>query len=376
MPRKRIFDMALVAIGLALIALLAVAQERRTPATERSNYSTYDFGRNGYAALYELLRREAVPAGQFERPLSLLDPDVRTLVISGPASGEISAGDFTRGDADALVAWAKRGGRLIVFGSPVTSDPRLAYPATSALRKPVRVARSVSRAMELRRVQRVSGTFQEAFDPRAKRRGVPELLADGKIVALAYRLGRGEVVAIPDATIVSNAQLAHTDNARFAYALLGIGPVAFDERVHGYAEHRRFWDALPAAVQVAVLMAIGLVVLALVGANIPFAPALAPLRASERDSSEYIESMARLLMRGRAARRAIADCAEAVLRALRLRTGLGPKAPAADVAARLDRAGWRETLLELDRLRGLERPAETDLVRAGRLSAQLRKDIE
>jgi hypothetical protein len=377
MPRRRALDVVLVALGLALILALTIAQEEQASSTPRSVYSTYDFGRNGYAALYELLRRESVIAGQFERPVSLLDAQVRTLVISGHAPGEVSTGEFTRGDADALIGWVKSGGRLVLLGSPAAvDDTRLAYPALTRLREPLHDARPVASVPQLARVHRVDGTFRDAFTLSKKRHTMPELLAKGRVVALAYRLGRGEIVAIPNATLFANAQLMRAGNARYAYAVLGIGPVAFDERVHGYAQDRSFWSALPQPVHTAIVLAVALVVLALVGGNIRFAPALVPDPADERDSSAYIESMARLLMRGRAARRAVAECVDAVLRGLRVRTGLGPKATAAEIAERIDRAGWREGVLELDRLRRLQRPADADLIRAGRLSAQLRKDME
>jgi hypothetical protein len=168
------------------------------------------------------------------------------------------------------------------------------------------------------------------------------------------------VIAITDASIFSNRTLARAGNAGYAYDLLAVGFVAFDERVHGYAEDRSFWAALPTPVHVAIFIALAIVALVLVGANLRFAPALPADSAGDRDSAAYIDSMARLLARGGAARRALADCVDSVARA----------------AARIDRDGWRETLRELEALRRVERPSAADLVRAGQLSTRLRKDLE
>ena len=74
---------------------------------------------------------------------------------------------------------------------------------------------------------------------------------------------------------------------------------SFDEYVHGYDEGVTFWNALPAAVHTAVYLTIAIVVLALVGANVPFVPAIPLEPPDERDSSGYIDAMAALMRRAR-----------------------------------------------------------------------------
>jgi hypothetical protein len=346
--------------GVALLAVLALVQNQDRGESP-SAFSTYDFGRNGYAALFDMLHRENVVAGQFERPIGLLDRTVRTLVVSASAPSEESAG-LSRGDADALHAWVQAGGILVILGRPAIGDAKLKVPSTRAMRRTVRSAR-VAKSLAAARARRVAGAFDEAFATLTKRRISAQLVAAGKNVAIRYSFGRGTIVAITDPSVFSNSNLARADNARYAYALLASGPVAFDERVHGYARDRSFWAALPPPVRIAVALTIAIVALALLGANWRFAPPLLPDARDERDSSAYIESMARLLQRGRAAPRAIRDCAEPVARALRARAGARPQASL-------------EALRELDALGRLERPSDFELVRAGRLSAQLRKDLE
>jgi hypothetical protein len=89
--------------------------------------------------------------------------------------------------------------------------------------------------------------------------------------------------------------------AATAYAALaGHGPVVFDEHVHGYDTERSMWSVFPAPVRIACWMLLAALLLALIGTNVRFAPALPVLPPGDRDSSDYIASMAQLLRRARA----------------------------------------------------------------------------
>ncbi|MDQ2871570.1 MAG: DUF4350 domain-containing protein [Candidatus Eremiobacteraeota bacterium] len=373
MRRNRAADIAFVIGGIVTLALLAIAGEGQ-PGQAPSVYSTYDFGRNGYAALSELLRRENRTAGQFERPASLLD-GVRTLVVSGQAPLDQPVG-LTPGDVDALAAWVRAGGHLVLLGRVAMPSSKLELPKLAAVTAPVHLAVAVEPALQRAHIRRVAGTFDAVFSRSAKKRARELLAANGKPVALEYAFGRGRITAIGDASIFANVHLARADNARFAYAMLDSSPVAFDERVHGYVQGRSFWSALPASVHTAIWLTCAIVLLGLIGANIRFAPALQPEQSDERDTSAYIDSMARLFQRGGAASRALHDCIEGALRPLRVRAGLGPNAGIDQILARIDRPLWRDIVLELDRLQQHGRLNDSILIRAGRLSAQLRKDVE
>jgi hypothetical protein len=88
-------------------------------------------------------------------------------------------------------------------------------------------------------------------------------------------------------------------------AVAGKGLVAFDERAFGYDRTQSLWSVLPPVVHVAIWLAALAVVLALIDANVRFAPPIVREPPVDRDSSDYLRSMASLLRRARAGRVAI-----------------------------------------------------------------------
>lgn len=366
MHRKR--TDALTAL-FAIMLLLGVAYLRsmhdREPAV--SLFSSYDTGRNGYRALFDVLGREGVDVSRYEYPLGLLGRSVRTLVI--PPGPPALAGAFGRasGDVASLAAWTKNGGTLIVFAHTFEGADRraLALPAqTKASKRIPSIARPPSHVAQTRGVNVVRGEFETVFRLPKDARAQTLLSTPAGPAVITYRFGKGEVVAMTDPTIFSNLRLGERDNARFSYNVLARGPVAFYERANGYRIDRSFWDALPWSARIAVFCVAAIALLALIGGNIRFAPALVIDRAQDRDSGAYIASMARLLARGHAAKRAMDDVAGAVTRALRQRPGGA------------DDLELREAFSELERLRASSDPSEGELLRAGQLGARLRKALE
>ncbi len=106
-------------------------------------------------------------------------------------------------------------------------------------------------------------------------------------------------------------------------------------------------------------MACAIVVLALIGANVPFAPPLPAKPPDERDSSAYVDAMAALMRRARAVRAATTLFAADAIRRARGRENPGVRAAVAD----------------LERLRDLPHPSDAVLVRAAAIDFQLRKDL-
>ena len=128
-------------------------------------------------------------------------------------------------------------------------------------------------------------------------------------------------------------------------ALAGKGLVAFDERPYGYDRTRSLWSVLPAPVHAAFWVAVLAVVLALIDANVRFAPAIARDPPADRDSSDYLRSMAALLRRGGAGRSSIERFARAY-----------------------------PNSLDLAELAAITRPSNAQVLRAAASYAALRKD--
>ncbi len=288
----------LLVAGAAIVVALAYAGAS-APKARPSVFSTYDTGPNGYRALYEVLGQAGLPVRRFERALGALDPSVRTLVVTG-YENDPAAKPMDEKDAAALRRFVERGGRLVAIDAEFAGSADVAPAVGTTVRNAGGDAIAVAANRYTAGVARVSGHIEWTF-PLRKPRGVALLANRHGFAAVLYRLGRGEVVAITAPAIFGNRALLDADNLRFAYnAMAGRGDVAFDEYVHGYEDSPTLWSVLPLAVRAAAGIVCVAVLLALVGANVPFAPAYLPGAPDERDTTGYITAMADLMRRSRA----------------------------------------------------------------------------
>ena len=362
----RILSYLALGLGLGLIIALAISSQQSARAAY-SFYSTYDTGPNGYRALFGLLRQEGATVERLQRPLGLRDPRIRTLVLSSNRADQIagvSRSSFDSGDVRRLQAFVRGGGRLVLLDGP--TNPL--YAAFKIVPKP---ATNVSvLAPHLLPIAPVSATAGvRGIDVRGASLvpftsvvgAIPLLGTSDGIAAFERRYGAGDVVAIAAPSALSNQYLAHASNARFAFNILaGHAPIAFDERLHGYAVNSSFWEALPVSVHGAIWIVVAMLVLWLVDANVRSAPALTMERLDERHSSSYVAAMAALLRRARGARVGIAGFyAEAKRRA----------------ESRRDRPGVALALEELARLEAMPRASDAMLLHAAQIAARLRKDL-
>jgi hypothetical protein len=291
----------IVALIVCALALALLAYERSTVEQKRrpSVYSTYDTGPNGYRALFEVLRGAGVRERRFEGALGVLEPSIRTLVITAyeydPSSKPLDSNDAAK-----LRDFVARGGRLVAIDEDFAGRLDVAPAVGTTLQ-----TQGGSGAIALARnaytagVTRVRGPIDWTFSFKEPR-GVPLLADKHGMVGVWYRYGRGEVIAISAPALFGNAHLREADNLRFAYnAIANHGDVAFDEYVHGYSDSLTMWSVLPAPVHAAIWIVLALTAIALIGANVPFAPPYLPEARDERDSSDYITAIAELMRRSR-----------------------------------------------------------------------------
>jgi hypothetical protein len=118
------------------------------------------------------------------------------------------------------------------------------------------------------------------------------------------------------------------------------------------------WSVLPAPVHAAVWIVCALVLIALIGANVPFAPPIPVRPPDERDSSAYLDAMAALMRRARASRAAVATFANDARRRT-LRRSRSQHQYAVDALTALERSA---------------RPSDKDLLSAALLDYELRKE--
>jgi hypothetical protein len=293
------FHLALLVGSLVVLAILAYERGVVRQNARASVYSTYDNGPSGYLALYDVLGRAGVAVSRFESELPALDPSVRTLVLTG-YEHDPNAQMLDERDTESLRRFVARGGRFVALDAEFAGPQDVTPGVGTSLQTPGEDAAVVMAHNVLTSgIASVAGSIEWTF-PFHEPHGVP-LLANGKgVVAVWYRFGRGDVIAVTAPEIFGNSQLQRAGNLRFAYnAIAGHGPVAFDEFVHGYSQGETTWAVLPAAVRAAVCIAVALAVLALVGANVPFAPPYLAGMPDERDSSQYIDALAALMARSR-----------------------------------------------------------------------------
>ncbi|MBV8726352.1 MAG: DUF4350 domain-containing protein, partial [Candidatus Eremiobacteraeota bacterium] len=341
--------------------------------------STFDFGRSGYAALYQLLRSEGVHAERFERSHLRLSAVTSALVIAQlPYDILAGGGGVSRNDVVAIKDWVVHGGRLIVLSPPYgdTGDTMLGIPPSrSSGGLGATLATPLANLPKTSGVRGVSGRFAVEFSAGAAPKALPILVTKQGIVAIEYPLGRGDVVAITDPSIFSNERLRDADNARFAFNLFAPTGVYFDEAVHGYTSGTSLWAALPAPARYAVYIAAAVLLFAFIGNLIRFAPPFELPQAGEPDSSAYLTAMASLLERAGAARRVLRDRADFTLRAVRRALGLSDRTEIDALLQHIERTPVRSDIAELNRLSKIERPSAAELIRAGTLSAKLQKEF-
>lgn len=357
MPRKRFADLAIVIAALVLLVALAFLRQSQQ-ARQISIPSTYDTGANGYAALYDLLAREGTRVQRFELPLGELSSKNAALVLAGRDA--LAGAASSTGTLQFLDRWVHAGGTLVVLDDAVSASARrtLALPQAHQIVRQTRAFAGCAFAGRLRGAQ-IAGAFTGGYTSACKGDRATLFSAEHTAVGIALKRGRGAVVLLTSPSVFDNLHLAQQSNARAAYALLGGGTVIFDERVHGHAAGRTFWEVLPMPMHVAIWLAIGIVLIAIVGANLPFAPPIAPQAPEERDSGAYIASVAHMLQRGGAAREAILRISGRCTQVLSVR-------PRDELA--------RMLLRELRTLEAIPRPGAHDVLHAGHIYARVRKE--
>lgn len=273
-----------VGVNLVLVALdQVIGAEPGGPAG--SSLSTGEDGVGGWADLLELRR---VPVERIQGPLheADLDPDT-TLIVVDPAD------PMDPKDLVAVAGHVARGGRLVAVGPAATE---VVVAATGA--DPGWAEGGPLRPRPLTARPETAGVDQLVAEGRGVYRmpaGFSPLLGgDGAVTAVT----RGSVVAVADASLVWNRNLGAADDAAFALALAGEGPVAFAEGVHGYGETEGF-GAIPWRGR---LGAVGLVVVALLGMWCA-GQRLGPPERTERTlapaRTAYVDAMAASLSRAR-----------------------------------------------------------------------------
>ncbi|MBV8170598.1 MAG: DUF4350 domain-containing protein [Candidatus Eremiobacteraeota bacterium] len=384
-PWTEIIVLALAA-GVVLAITYAAYRHQQATAPHFATFSSYDAHSGGYRAWYELLQREGFHVVRFGQRPAFLDASIGTLIAS-PNEKEVAlraqqTQDVTGVpqdiDFENLRAWVHDGGRLVWVTDGSWDDP-LDLDTDSAGPKDDN-AIPVALSPQTDGVSSVVGVDSLRVRPGTSPLYVPLLADSAGAVVAERRYGKGTILVVTDQSLFDNKHIALGDNAKLAYGLAAgtSGTVAFDEYLHGYVSGSSWWTILPAPVRAALIIAVAGFTLLLVGTALRFGPTARLPENTERTSAEYLSSMAQLLARGRAARKALRDLAGVTLRDVASSLGLSDRATAAQIAASARNGENGETraaqIEELGRLQMRNEPANVDLLRAAQLSASLRKE--
>ncbi len=373
-------ETAVLSLGLAVLVTVAVQGRRGDSAAPLDSYSTYDAASGGYRAFYELLAREGIAVDRFELRPAFLGSETDTLVWAEPLAFDPRQLASTAADVGALERWVRAGGALLYLGYDDRAAARgiLGLPRTrvaAAGRERPRISAPLARA-GIARLE-IPGARRYALE-RGSRRA---LYADGRgVVAVRYSLGRGRVTAMIAQAAFSNGELARGDAARLAVALASPrvpgGRVVFDEAVHGYVVPEHWWQIVPRPFALALACAGGVLLIAFAGAAVRLGPPLPSEPLEERTTGDFIEALAGLLARGKAARfvlaRVVASTASLVARARRLGTAVSH----GEIAAAIEDEAAKDDFGALVAVAAGGSTDDAALVRGVALAQRLRKDYE
>jgi hypothetical protein len=338
--RERLGLVLLVGVVAALLLYsLHLAQAARDPrfAPKPLSYSQHRYGVKGFA---RLLERNGYTVRSLKRTHRRLPKDADMLVIFPPpfrldAGG--AGGDWSAEDADALDAWLRKGGRLLLFSGDtrlpesLRGDARNRLPIAQFPTDRLLDAQPSLPAPWLDGIQRVRLGDQRANLSPRKERWVPLLHTGGTVEAALWYYEKGVVFECTDWQWLTNERLREADNGAFILAVVRKmlpkgGVVYFDDAGQGDLEReagapRGFWGVAPMGVRIAFAHLIVITVTAFYSLGkrfglprpaLPRAPAL----------GEYVDALAGVYERTQAVQPAFETILDDVRRRLCRRLGL------------------------------------------------------
>lgn len=306
--------------------------------------STYSPGPGGAKALYLMLEELGLPVSQLGAPFDKLDKQRGTLIAIEP-----DAVDFGDEEVARLKTWVRKGNRLVIFEGGERT--RVKVPLYTALNKQ-KLLRSLkpqslaarfgikkkrtedtSRHVAVVDSRRLEGVQRLNVSATDRWKESPETwttwLADkyGPIV-ISRRVGKGEVIAISDASLVSNRFIQLEQNARLLPAVvLERGrpeEIVFDEYHHGHSFQKTIGAYFSSSVfgLLFVQAAIGCLLFFYSRRAVNVGRYRSLSRLKGRSSLEYVDSMANFFESAKADSTALEAILGRFLGRLARRTGI------------------------------------------------------
>jgi hypothetical protein len=344
---------AAIVLLVVMVGVAAVLAPQEQP--EGPTGSSYFAAPNGSKAAFLLLQQLGYRVDISTVALAdLPDPESGdVLVLAEPAEGDIG-----KADREHLAQYMEGGGRVLVTG-------RI---GTLALMEKMPEAINPLAASELEYPAIVPGRLTDGAPTiwmaaetrwRSEHAAVPLYAAGGNIVAVTYRVGRGEVIWLAGATPLTNSGISQKNNLELLLNCLGPAAtthVMWDEYYHGARPSlSSYMWGTPIAWALAQAGLVYLLLLAGYGRR------TGPLRSviveSRLSPLEFVETLGALYHRAHAASSAVETCWNRFRFLVTRRLGLAPKATTRQISdAVRDRMGWKEPGL-YDALTRAERAA-------------------
>jgi hypothetical protein len=247
-----------------------------------------------------------------------------------------------RETAAEVVDGARRGARIIAAGPDAQALLRALDEPTASQPGGLGAAAPARRVAETAAVDRVARTGVVWEIPPEDLRSLlvlrPRNGGDGGVVAGDLRVGRGRIVLIPDRGVLENRGLVQADNAAFAVAVAGRGPLvalrfAVDSSVGG----------IPGRVVLVVLLLVLAAAAAMVARGRRLGPAVHPDSDPTPGRSGYVDALAAVLARTNDRAAAAERMRSRARSVLARRVGLGPDPGSDEVRSAALRAGLSES---------------------------------
>lgn len=280
-----------IALGVALVAALAVTFAAQRPGSDSPVPLTTNQGPRGLAVLAAWLAERGADVRTLDEPLDALPADARTLVLAAPALAELDEAEV--GLLDRFV----QGGGTLVYLAPRGAPQPALNRWLGVLGGPTAPLNELPGVTDVGgstvQVSRAAGALTGVTTLRisAERTVVlnaPDALEVAEHGALWWRkLGAGQVWVGAGADLAENARLELADNARFWRQLPT--PIVFDE-----LHHRARVSALPVNVTVTVLQLLFLAALFVWANAVRLGPPRDPLAPPGASTMDYVRAMASL----------------------------------------------------------------------------------
>ena len=327
-------------------------------------YSLYSKGENGYDHAARFAEKLGWQAIGLTRPIQNTRHQ-GLLIMVAPQHPDMFQGGMVPGvteeDAKGVLRWVSEGNTLVLIGRKQTNihnqlKIKLTAEVDGARSKVVRTetAREIGGYTE---PLEGFGTFPvhniavETNDDLDGQTGLPLFGTNNKVGAWLLNHGDGRVIVIADPSIWTHRGLTREDNVVLLYNVLRMdtiaGRVYFDEYHHGiqssggYWEYLRYHDLHWLAIQLALLVALGMW-----AAAVRLGPALPRPAPPSEDTVDFASGVARIYQRAgvvqRMANHISRDFSDRITRILRLKRNASTEEILRTWKARHDEASTRE----------------------------------